>query len=161
MKLIHWLDDNFEKYICVTIFMVFTAFMAINVVMRYVFKSAIPWASDLVLFLFVWFVWFAISFGFKAGSHVNVTAITGLLPKKVQKILNILCYLITLAGFAYILSFGIRLLFDSSVVGKYGLLIKYPMWSLYLATPVGAACSIVRIVQILIHLICKGEEEIK
>ena len=100
MKLIHWLDDNFEKYICVTIFMVFTAFMAINVVMRYVFKSAIPWASDLVLFLFVWFVWFAISFGFKAGSHVNVTAITGLLPKKVKKILNILCYLITLAGFA-------------------------------------------------------------
>ena len=49
MKLIHWLDDNFEKYICVTIFMVFTAFMAINVVMRYVFKSAIPWASDLVV----------------------------------------------------------------------------------------------------------------
>ena len=92
---------------------------------------------------------------------MNVTAITGLLPKKVQKILNILCYLITLAGFAYILYFGIRLLFDSSVVGKYGLLIKYPMWSLYLATPVGAACSIVRIVQILIHLICKGEEEIK
>lgn len=103
MKFIHWLNDNFEKYVCVAIFMIFTAFMAINVVMRYVFKSAIPWASDLVLFLFVWFVWFAISFGFKAGSHVNVTAVTGLLPKKVQKILSVLCYLVAFAGFAYIL----------------------------------------------------------
>ena len=158
MKFIHWLNDNFEKYVCVAIFMIFTAFMAINVVMRYFFKSAIPWASDLVLFLFVWFVWFAISFGFKAGSHVNVTAVTGLLPKKVQKILSVLCYLVALAGFAYIFIFGIRLLFDNSVVGKYGLLIKYPMWSLYLATPVGAACSIVRIVQILVHLIRNGEE---
>ena len=156
-NVIHWLDENLEKVVCVALFMIFTAVMVVNVFMRYVVRQAIPWASDLVLFLFVWFVWFAISFGFKAGSHVNVTAVTGMFPGKLQRSLNIVCYLIAFAGFCYIFYFGIRLLFDSSVVGKYGLLIKYPMWSLYLSTPIGAALSIIRILQILFGFIRERE----
>lgn len=156
---IHWLDDNLEKVVCVALFMIFTAIMVVNVFMRYVVRQAIPWASDLVLFLFVWFVWFAVSYGFKAGAHVNVTAVTGMLPEKVQRILSILCYSIAFAGFVYIFYFGVRLMFDASVVGKYGLLIKYPMWSLYLATPIGAALSMIRILQILWGLCRKKEAE--
>lgn len=157
-KIIGWLDENLEKYVCVALFMVFTAIMVVNVFMRYVVRQAIPWASDLVLFLFVWFVWFAISYGFRAGSHVNVTAVVGCFPWKVQKALKLLCYLTAFVGFCYIFYFGVRLLFDSSVVGKYGLLIKYPMWSLYLATPVGSALSIIRIGQILVEI--AGEKEV-
>lgn len=148
-KILSWLDQNFEKTVCVVIFMAFTAVMIVNVFMRYVIGQAIPWASDLVLFLFVWFVWFAISFGFRNGAHVNVTVIVGLLPKKLQKILSLICYVIAFAGFAYIFVNGLRLLGDESVVGQYGLLIKYPLWSLYLATPVGSCLSMIRIAQCL------------
>lgn len=157
-NVICWLDENLEKYVCVALFMVFTAIMVVNVFMRYIVRQAIPWASDLVLFLFVWFVWFAISYGFKAGSHVNVTAVTNLFPEGVRRFLTIVCYGIAFAGFGYIFYFGVRLLFDASVVGKYGLLIKYPMWSLYLATPVGSLFSLLRIGQILAGLFQgKGE----
>ena len=149
MKLLHWLDKNFEKSVCVILFMAFTAVMIVNVFMRYIIGQAIPWASDLVLYMFVWFVWFAISFGFRDGAHVNVTAVVGLLPQGAQKVLSFVCYIITLAGFGYIFFHGCRLLVDPSVVGQYGLLIKYPLWSLYLATPVGSGLSIIRIIQCL------------
>ena len=62
-KKLHWLDDNLEKVVCITLFMLFTAIMVVNVFMRFVLLSAIPWASDLVLFIFIWFIWFAISYG--------------------------------------------------------------------------------------------------
>lgn len=158
-KIVHWLDQNFEKYVCVVIFMVFTAVMIVNVFMRYVIGSAIPWASDLVLFMFVWFVWFAISFGFRNGAHVNVTAVVGLLPEKGQRIMSIVCYIIAFVGFCYVFINGCRLLVDDSVVGQYGLLIKYPLWSLYLATPVGSGLSLIRIGQCLYEKITGKEEK--
>ena len=157
MKLLHWLDENLEKTVCVVIFMAFTAVMIVNIFMRYVVGQAIPWASDLVLYLFVWFVWFAISYGFRNGAHVNVTAVVGLMPQRVQKFFRLLCLIIALLGFCYLFVNGCRLLTDSSVAGQTGLLFKYPLWSLYLATPVGSGLSIIRILQCLYEEIRRKE----
>jgi len=153
MKILRWLDENFEKTICVALLMIIVAFTFVNVVCRYVFKAGIPWATEGTLFLVAWFVWFAISYGFKVGSHVNVTAVVDLLPAKAQKILSIICHFIMLAGFIYIAYWGFQLITDGSVVGKYGLLIHYPRWTLYLSLPVGASFSIIRIIQNLVILI--------
>lgn len=153
MKIIRWLDENFERTVCVALLMIITGFTFVNVVLRYVFAAGISWATEGTLFLFAWFVWFAISYGFRAGSHVNVTAVVGLLPEKAQKALNIICHFIMLAGFIYIAYWGFQLIGDASVEGKYGLLIHYPRWTLYLSTPVGACLSIIRIIQNLVKLI--------
>ena len=150
MKALRWLDQNLEKTVCVALFMLFTAIIVINVFMRFVLHSAIPWASDLVLYIFVWFIWFAISYGFKTNAHVNVTVVVDMLPRKVQSILKLLCNIIILCGFAVLFVVGIQLLSHSSVVGKTGLLIKYPMWSLYLSSPIGLTLSMIRVVQIFI-----------
>ena len=147
MKILKWLDKYLEETMCVYLFMVFSAIMIINVFMRFVMSNAIPWASDLVLFIFVWFVWFAISYGFKKGAHVNVTFLANKLPPSTHKAVMFLCNLMTLAGFSVLLVAGMQLLFSRSVVGKYGLLINYPMWSMYLCTPVGLTLSMFRIVQ--------------
>lgn len=147
MKLLKWLDENLEKYICMILFMSFTAIMILNVIMRFAVGNAIPWASDLVLFIFVWFVWFSISYAFKEDCHVRVEFITNFFPKKLKYFIEILCSLMILANFGFLLIVGIELLGHSSVVGKTGLLIKYPMWSLYLATPVGITLSLVRLTQ--------------
>ncbi len=147
MPLLRWLEANIEKYVCVILFMVIVAIMIVNVFMRFVLDNAIPWASDLVLFIFVWFIWFAISYGLKEGAHVNVTVVVSLLPKKMQLMLKALCNLLTISCFALLLVVGIQLLSHFSVVGKTGLLIKYPMWSLYLATPVGITLCLFRLVQ--------------
>lgn len=147
MKVLKWLDRKLEETVCVYLFMFFSAIMIINVFMRFVMSNAIPWASDLVLFIFVWFVWFSISYGFKRGAHVNVTVLVDMLPPRARKILALLCNVLTLAGFAVLLVAGSQLLFSRSVVGKYGLLIRYPMWSMYLCTPVGLVLSMFRIVQ--------------
>ena len=150
MKILKWLDQNLEKMLCVALFMFIAAFMVLNVFMRYILHSAISWATDLVLFAFVWFVWLSISYGIRAGSHVSVTALIDLFPVKARKIAKIVCDVVIIAIFAWLFTYGIRLLSDRSVIGKYGLLVKYPMWSLYLAVPVGLGLSEIRMVQKLI-----------
>ncbi len=147
MKVLKWLNHNLEKYMCGILFSIIIAIMLVNIFMRFVMRNAIPWASDAVLFIFVWFVWFTISYGFQENGHVRVTAIVDLLPLKIKKAIEFATNIMILAGFAILLNAAIKLLGDSSVVGKTGLLIKYPMWSLYLSTVVGLVLSLIRIVQ--------------
>ncbi|WP_317855214.1 TRAP transporter small permease [Chakrabartyella piscis] len=150
MKILKFLDENLEKYMCVILFSIIIGFMIVNIFMRFVMKNAIPWASEAVLFIFVWFVWFAISLGFKENSHVRVTALTMHFPKKVSLVLETVINFVIIFGFVVLLYYGVVLLNDGSVVGKTGLLISYPMWSFYLCAPIGLALSIFRIIQNLV-----------
>jgi TRAP-type C4-dicarboxylate transport system permease small subunit len=147
MKILHWLDENIEKYAVVVLFMVFSALMVLNVIMRFIFQNSLPWASEAVLTIFIWFVWFAVSYAFKEDAHINVTAVTGLLPEKAQALLKLLVNLAIVAFFLIVAVTGIQLLGHNSVVGKTSLLLKYPMWLFYLSLPIGMGLSIVRIIQ--------------
>jgi TRAP-type C4-dicarboxylate transport system permease small subunit len=147
VKILHWLDDNLEKYAVAIMFMTFTAIMILNVIMRFIFQNALSWASEAVLTIFVWFVWFCVSYAFKENAHIKVTAITGLLPQKAQKVLELFVNIAILAFFTLIAKSGIELLGHYSVVGKTSLLLKYPMWMFYIASPIGVGLSIIRIVQ--------------
>lgn len=147
MKLINWLDHNFEKYVASILFILFTGLMILNVIMRFIFQNALAWASEAVLTLFVWFVWFTVSYAFKERAHIKVTAIVGLLPEKVQKVLQLIVNIAMLVFFVMIMKTGIELLGHYSVKGKTALLLKYPMWVFYLSAPVGVGLSIFRIIQ--------------
>ncbi|MDR2946322.1 MAG: TRAP transporter small permease [Candidatus Adiutrix sp.] len=147
MKALKWLDDNCEKFCCSVLFIGFTVVMIVNVFMRFVLENAIPWASDLVLFIFTWFVMFGMSYCLKTRSHISITVIADRLPPRVARLCAMLVNAVMFAFMLLICYNGLRLLGDRSVVNKYGLLFRYPLWSLYLALPVGCALSLIRIAQ--------------
>lgn len=147
MKVISWLDENCEKFLCSILFIGFTAVMIVNVFMRFVMENAIPWASDLVLFIFAWFVMLGMSYCLKTRTHISVTFLTDRMSPGGAKACSLLVSAVLFAFMLLICYNGIRLLGDRSVVNKFGLLFRYPLWSLYLALPVGCALSVVRIAQ--------------
>jgi len=150
MKVLRWLDQHFEKTICIILFVLFAAVMILNVIMRYVFSNSLPWATELVLFIFIWFIMFAMSYGFRSGAHVRVDIALGLLPAKGKTAILILGNLMVLGLFIYLFYYGIFLVRDGYVSGMRGLLFRYPVWALYLALPAGTFCSIIRISQNLV-----------
>lgn len=147
MKIISWLDENCEKFLCSVLFISFTVVMIVNVFMRFVLENAIPWASDLVLFIFAWFVMLGMSYCLKTQSHISVTFLRDSLSPGKARFCSLLVNVILFAFMVLICYNGLRLLGDRSVVNKFGLLFRYPLWSLYLALPVGCALSLVRIAQ--------------
>lgn len=147
MKVLTWLNNNLEKTIAATLFILFTALMILNVILRFIFQNSLAWASEAILTIFVWFVWFAISYAFKERAHIRVTAIVGLLPLKAQKVLEIFVSLGMLVFFVIIMKVSVDLLGHFSVKGKTSLLLKYPMWLFYTSAMIGGGLSVIRIYQ--------------
>lgn len=127
--------------------MLFSFLMILNVLMLYITQSAIAWASEAVLTIFVFFVWIGISYAFKERKHIRVTALTEFLPVKWRKILEVIVSIMIILFFCLLIKVGIDWMSEPSVQNKTSLLLKYPMWLFYFSAPLGAALSTVRIVQ--------------
>lgn len=61
-----------------------------NVVMRYIFNSALIWGLEVTLILFAWLVLFGISYGFRIAAHLGVDAAIVLLPPRARKVAALL-----------------------------------------------------------------------
>ena len=147
MKIIAWLDENFERFCCTTLYMIFAIVMIVNVIMRFVFENAIPWASDLVLYLFIWFVMFGISYCFKTKTHIAVTFVVDSLPKKYSRYVSIGTNVILFLFVLLLFYNSIILLNDRSVANKFGVLVRYPLWTMYFSLTISCALSLVRLAQ--------------
>ncbi|MDR1242412.1 MAG: TRAP transporter small permease [Deltaproteobacteria bacterium] len=147
MKVLRWMDESLERVACSLLFIFFTFFMILNVFMRFVVGVAISWASDLVLFVFSWFVMFGMSYCFKLQAHIRVTVVPDLIPPAWRRYCALLVHALLFLFLLLMVYNGLRLLGDRSIANKYGLLIRYPMWSLYIGLPIGCALSLIRIGQ--------------
>lgn len=158
MAVLRWLDEHFEKTICISLFIIFSAIMIMNVVMRHVFAAAWPWATELVLLIFIWFSMFALSYGFKSGAHVSVDIVVDLLPRPIRLAVKVISNLLVLFLFAFLGYLGISLVEAGYLSGMRGLLVDYPVWLMYLSMPIGMLCSVIRITQNLVKTIKNMKE---
>ncbi len=150
--------NNIEKYIASVLFIAFSTIMIINVFMRFALNSSIPWASELVLTIFVWFVWISISYAFKEDTHIRVTVILDLFPQKVKSIIVFLTNVLVLVFMAVMLKASIELVSGDIVQNETSLLLNYPRSWFYSSSIVGITLSIIRIVQ---NLIKEYKKEVK
>lgn len=58
----------------------------VNVVLRYVFNSAIIWGLEVTLILFAWLVLLGVSYGVKVTAHLGVDALTNMLPPHTRRV---------------------------------------------------------------------------
>jgi len=142
-----WFDERLEEGVSSVLFIVFIALMFYNVVMRYVFQDGVPWAEEITLLLFVWFVWFSIPYATKLESHAKVNFLQDFLPERAKVALNLFLDIVIILIFVAIIVAAIQFLNHSAVRGKAGLLVPYPMWLFYLPAPVGLALTIFRLIQ--------------
>lgn len=65
-----------------------------QVVLRYAFNKAPSWSEELVRFLFVWSSFLAAAVGIREGSHLGIDALTRILPGSVNKVLQIISFVL-------------------------------------------------------------------
>ena len=147
VKFLRFLDEYFEEYVASLLFMLFSTLMMINIIMRYIFQDAIPWAEEIVLLIFVWFVWFAIPFATKKGNHARVTFVQDVFPTKIKALINILIAVTTIVLFTIIIVSAIKYLGHAAVKGKTGLLVDYPMWAFYIPAPIGLILTVYHLIR--------------
>ncbi|SMR71094.1 C4-dicarboxylate transporter, DctQ subunit [Aliiroseovarius halocynthiae] len=77
----------------------------VNVVMRYVFNSAIIWGLEVTLILFAWLVLFGVSYGVKVTAHLGVDALTNMLPARTRRVVALIAAAVCIV-YAFLLMKG-------------------------------------------------------
>lgn len=77
-----------------------TLIVFISAILRYVFHYPIGWSVEMVVMLFVGIVFLGMAYTLQVGGHIRVDVITSRLPKRKQRIIDlivsIICFLIYL-----------------------------------------------------------------
>ena len=74
-KLLRKIWDNFEEYILIALYSIIIPLLFINIIMRYFFGNAIPWAEEMARYIFLWQIWIGASYGVKKSKHIRIDII--------------------------------------------------------------------------------------
>ena len=154
--------DNFEGYCCILTLIAMTIIVFIQVVCRFILKGSLPWSEEASRYLLVWTAFLGGAYGVRQGAHIGVEAFTLLLPKKVQKVLNIIVMLASIVLCAVILKYGFSIVQTQLAKGQLSPAMRIPMGYMYAAIPIGMFFFIVRYIQdIIIEIKNFNKEEVK
>ena len=163
MKVVKKIADNFEGYCCAVMLAVMSVVVFLQVIFRFVIKASLPWSEELSRYLLVYITYFGCAYGIKTGAHLGVEAFVLILPKTVQKAINVLVQIGGLVVCVLILKFGADIVFSQMQSGQLSPAMRLPMWTIYSAIPIGMAFCVIRyaveIVKAVQALIQPGEKE--
>lgn len=163
MKVVKKIADNFEGYCCAVMLAVMSVVVFLQVIFRFVIKASLPWSEELSRYLLVYITYFGCAYGIKTGAHLGVEAFVLILPKTVQKAINVLVQIGGLVVCVLILKFGADIVFSQMQSGQLSPAMRLPMWTIYSAIPIGMAFCVIRyaieIVKAVQTLIRPGEKE--
>lgn len=142
--------NQIEKYIIVSMFLVMTIIIALNVFTRFVFNFTLSWGEQLARLLLVWTSFAGISWAGKINAHMRVTALS-LAFKKSPKVFDG----VYLAGDVIAACYGIYMSYEifklMNMIRIQGQVLSalpfVPKWIMYLAGVLGMAGMSIRIIQ--------------
>ncbi len=150
MKLIKWLDENFEETILVLLLMMIAVIMGVQVCARYVFGYSLTWSEEVTRYLFVWSAFLSLSYCIKKGISIKLEQIVMILPKKVQPIVKIISYAIELIFFIYMIPFAYSYLIATIDSGQVSPACGIPMYVIQVAPLVCFILASIRVIQRII-----------
>lgn len=146
MKVLKWLDENFEEKLMGLALWGIVVIMGIQVIMRYVFRSSLVWSEEVSRYLFIWMVFVGMSYGIKNGSHMRIDMLEHFFPK-LKKGLGMLADLCFLTFAAYMIGPGITVIESLLITGQTSPAGEIPMYIVYTGLLVGFILVLFRIVQ--------------
>ena len=153
MKIIKWLDKNFEILLMSILLVVLTLIMFVAVIMRYGFNNSLTWAEEACRYLFVWFSCFSLAYCVSQGNHLRIDMVENAVPPPVKVVLNIVS--IIFQGFFAIMLIigGPELFLRAAANSQTSIAMRLPMQYVYVSLFIGAILMLIRIVEVTIKRI--------
>ncbi|MDR2445062.1 MAG: TRAP transporter small permease subunit [Spirochaetaceae bacterium] len=97
-----------EVIVCGIGFMFLVAFVFMSAILRF-FRVSMSWNIDLAMLLLAWTAFLGADVAWRSGQLVGIDLVTRRIPRPLQKIIEILIYIVILCALILIAVFGIRL----------------------------------------------------
>jgi len=122
-----------------------TLLLFVNVVLRYVFSSAIFWTEETLRYLIIWITFIGAATCIIKNSHISLDFLTIFLPEKYHKIMyfavNVICLIFSMLIFWY----SLKLTLTAKEFGQISATIgNFPMYIVYSCMPLGSSLMICR-----------------
>lgn len=105
-----------------------------QVIQRYVFQMAMPWATDIIRIFFVYSVFFGMAVGVFQKKHLNIDVLVHALPQRLKPWLDLLSNGITGVFLSFVFYFSFSFMMDNR--DQFTPYLLLPMSWVYLAVPV-------------------------
>ncbi|MBQ7103156.1 MAG: TRAP transporter small permease [Anaerotignum sp.] len=143
--------DNLEEFMIIPLIFAMSFIIFIQVIMRYVFANSLTWSEELARYLFVWLVYFSVSFTARRQKHIRIDAAINLYPKKMRPYIEILSEIIVLAFSIFIAVTGVTVYHKITWSGQMSPAIGLPMQFVYAAPMIGMALTSIRQIQCIVQ----------
>ena len=152
------LDKNFE-FICLAVLLaVMTVLSFANVVMRYCFRAPIFWSDEVCCYCLALSAFFCLPASIRYRTAIRVDTLTAVLPRSVQKVLQIVCDVIMIVFLAICVKGGIDVAANAAKIAQKSPALQIPVSLLYTIMTFCFLLAIFRSVQV-IWLSMKEKEE--
>ena len=150
MKILKWLDRNFEPFFMSLTFFLTCGLIFLQVVLRFVFHSGFAWGEEISRFFFVWSVFLSVPYITKNNKHVAVSSLRDIMPDKIKKAIAILVD-VSIVFFAVVLLMSsIKNVQYTALYNDRATAVDISMNWLFMAPVVGYALMLLRTVQTLL-----------
>ena len=108
---------------------------------------ALPWTEELARYAMAYLVFVGASVTAKEGAHVGITALPNALPPRAERYLRTAALLIAFAFSLIVLNISLDILQQMMGTGQISPVLAVPMWTIFLALPIGSALMSIRFLQ--------------
>jgi TRAP-type C4-dicarboxylate transport system permease small subunit len=134
---------NLDIIVAAVVLAILIVLTTAGVIFRYIIGSPFTWLEEVQLACMVWIVFAAGGAAFRTGNHVAIEMVVDMMPKKAQKVVEILISVVVVLTLVYLLvqSFGFLSIFMRS--GRSTPMLHIPYLFIYGIAPVSFVVMIV------------------
>lgn len=155
-------NDHLEEFFIIPLMFLMSVIIGLQVIMRYVFQNSLVWSEELSRYMFIWLIYFAVSYTARREKHIRIDAAINLYPKKLRPYIEILSELIVLGFSVFIAVTAVTVFQKITWSGQLSPAMRIPMQYVYAAPLIGFVLTAIRQVQCILRRIkaIKNHEEV-
>lgn len=157
-----YINDHLEEFFIIPLMFLMSIIIFVQVVMRYAFQNSLVWSEELSRYMFVWLIYFAVSYTARREKHIRIDAAINIYPKKLRPLIEILSEIIVLAFSVFIAMTAVTVFQKITWSGQLSPAMRIPMQFVYAAPLVGFVLTAIRQIQCILRRIkaLKNHEEV-
>ncbi|MDR1020405.1 MAG: TRAP transporter small permease, partial [Synergistaceae bacterium] len=144
------LDEHFEEAMMSAFLLIIAVSIMAQVIMRYIFNSALSWPEEISRYSLVIFCFMTIGYCVRKRSSLRIDTFVVLLPLKLQVILNIVFNIVLVLLYGYLCCAGFLITKDAFVNGNVTSALGIPLGAIYSITLFGLVIAILRLFQMIV-----------
>ena len=158
MKVLKFIDEQFEKWFLIVSLIVMVLVTFMQIVLRW-FNAATVWAEEFSRYVMLYQVWVGASYAVHEDAHIRITALIGKLSGGRRRGMDLVVLTLWLLFALWLTVEGCVLVGKIAARGQVSSAMRIPMTIPYASVPIGGALMTIRLVQKIVERLRNTQEE--